>query len=113
MNLGHIGNITTYVDMLHYVADISILIGEKVVWGQGYGTEAFIAMCNYLFQVVKIRKITAGTLAVNFSMLGVMRKAGMAEDGRRIRHCLLEGFEVDVIRRALFLEDWLKKYPNR
>jgi RimJ/RimL family protein N-acetyltransferase len=49
-----------------------------------------------------IRKVTAGTLAVNTAMLGVMRRAGMVEDGRRRHHCLFEGRAVDVVYAALF-----------
>jgi hypothetical protein len=37
-------------------------------------------------------------------MLGIMRKAGMVEDGRRPRQCLFEGREVDLVHAALFAE---------
>lgn len=100
--LGHIGNITTYRDAVHSVADISIMIGEKAVWGRGYGSESFSAMCKYLFDLCGIRKVTAGTLAVNHSMLGIMRKVGMIDDGRRIRQCIYGNVEVDIVHGALF-----------
>ena len=98
----HIGNITTYVDPAHSVADISILIGDKLAKGRGYGSEAFQVMCDYLFEDRNIRKITVGTLSTNMPMLSVARKAKMIEDGRRIEHCLFEGKEVDVVHFALF-----------
>jgi RimJ/RimL family protein N-acetyltransferase len=104
-NLGHIGNLTTYVNTVHSVADIGILIGEKRVWGQGYGTEAWIAMCDYLFEITKIRKITVGTLSVNIPMLKIIQKSGMIEDGCRRRQCLFEGREIDMVHAALFRED--------
>ncbi len=100
--LGHIGNMNAYVDPIHLVADIGILIGERAAWHQGYGLEAWLAVCNYLFQVAGMRKVTAGTLAVNTPMLSLMRRAGMIEDGKRLRQCLFEGREVDIIHAALF-----------
>ena len=103
--LGHIGTMNAYVDTIHSVADLGILIGERRVWGRGYGSEAWVGVCDYLLDEGGIRKVTAGTLSVNTAMLGVMRRAGMVEDGRRRRHSLFEGREVDAIHVALFRKD--------
>ena len=100
--LGHIGNMNAYVDLNNSVADLGILIGERKAWRKGYGSEAWIAVCRYLLQEANIRKVTAGTLSVNRAMLGVIRRAGMVEDGRRNRHCLFEGSEIDVIYAAVY-----------
>lgn len=110
--LAHIGTLTAYIDSIHLVADVGILIGERRVWGRGYGTEAWIAVCNWLFCRTDIRKITAGTISPNTGMLGIMKKAEMIDDGRRIRHCLWEGKEVDVIHKALFRDEWLARQRN-
>lgn len=110
--LGHIGNMNAYVDVNHSLADVGIVIGEKSVWGKGYGLEAWIAVCDYLLRVAGMRKLTAGTLSVNTAMLRIMKRLGMAADGQRTRQCLWNGQEVDVIHGALFRDDWLKKYPG-
>lgn len=102
--LEHIGNINAYMDTHHKIADVGILVGEKRAWQQGYGLEAWNAVCSYLLRIANLRKVTAGTLSVNTSMLSIMRRAGMIDDGKRIRHCLYEGKEVDVIHMALFRE---------
>ncbi|NLT23697.1 MAG: GNAT family N-acetyltransferase [Syntrophorhabdus sp.] len=100
--VGHIGNINAYVDRMNSVADVGILIGERALWGKGYGLEAWRAICGYLLDEAGIRKVTAGTLAANKGMLSIMEKSGMTDDGRRIRQALLDGVEVDVIHSALF-----------
>jgi RimJ/RimL family protein N-acetyltransferase len=102
--LGHIGNINAYVDVRNQVADLGILIGERSVWGLGYGTEAWRALSRFLLSDRGLRKITAGTLAINAGMLGIMRRCGMQEDGRRRRQYLCEGQEVDMVYGALFRE---------
>ena len=52
-----------------------------------------------------MRKVTAGTMAENKSMLAVMRDVGMIEEGRRLRQFLFEGREVDMVYGALFARE--------
>jgi RimJ/RimL family protein N-acetyltransferase len=99
-SLGHIGNMNAYIDEVNQVADVGILIGEKQAWRQGLGLEAWCAVCEWLLNKGGMRKVTAGTLSVNEGMLGLMRRSGMVEDGRRMKQCLFEGKEVDVIYAA-------------
>jgi RimJ/RimL family protein N-acetyltransferase len=102
----HIGTLTSYLDLQNGVADIGILIGDKRLWGKGYGLEAFQAVAGFLFGNAGMRKVTAGTVAVNRGMLKIMERAGMKHDGRRSRHVLLEGSEEDIVHGAFFREDW-------
>ncbi len=104
-DLGHVGNISAHIDQNNGVADVGILIGEKKCWGSGIGSEAWLLVCRYLLQAGGMRKVTAGTLSGNAGMLGIMRRAGMRDDGRRVRQCLIDGQEVDMVHAALFRED--------
>ena len=108
--LGHIGNMTAYVDETNSVADIGILIGETKAWGKGYAAEAWMAACEYLFKRINIRKITAGTMSSNERMLNLMKRVGMFDDGRRIRQYIWEGKKVDVIHSAIFKERLERKH---
>ena len=100
--LEHIGNMNAYVDRNNLLADVGILIGERQAWRQGYGLEAWTAVCDYLLNKEEMRKVTAGALATNEGMLRIMQRSGMVDDGRRIRHYLLDGQEVDIVYSALF-----------
>lgn len=100
-NLGHIGNMNAYIDSVHKTADLGILLGERSTWGLGYGLEAWTAVCEYLLKN-GMRKITAGTLSVNISMLHLMKRAGMVPDGRRTKQCIFEGSEADMVYGALY-----------
>ena len=73
---------------------------------QGYGLEAWIGVSEFLFLKRHIRKITAGAMAINTLMIKLMKKAGMQEDGRRRRHYLVDGEEVDIVYMALFGDMW-------
>ena len=105
----HIGNIAAYVDVPNGVGDLSILIGERDYQGQGLGLEAWLVVCGHLFEERGLRKVTAGTMAVNHPMLALMRKAGMREDGRRQQQFLLEGEPVDAVHAALFAAGWPRR----
>ena len=73
---GHIGNINAIIDRASQIADIGIAIGEKQLWGKGYGLEAWLAVCDYLFSRESILKITGVVVATNEAMVSIFRKAG-------------------------------------
>ncbi|MBT3906075.1 MAG: GNAT family N-acetyltransferase [Rhodospirillaceae bacterium] len=101
----HIGNIDAHIDAPNKVADVGIVLGEKEIWGKGYGFEAWTGVLDYLLGPGDMRKVTAGTMATNVGMLGIMRKARMVEEGRRLKNYLLDGKEVDLILVARFADD--------
>jgi len=107
----HVGTATIYVDARNGVADMGILIGAREVWGQGIGTEAWIGLLGHAFAELGMRKVTAGTLSVNMGMLGIMRRSGMQEDGRRIRQVVWNGTEVDMVHAAAFAGNWTPSRP--
>ena len=96
-----IGTISARVDEHNSVADVGILIGEKKVWGKGYGTEAWQAFCDYLLGS-GVRKIEAGAMAINFGMINIFRKTGMHEEGKRSDHFLVGNELVDMVMWARF-----------
>lgn len=102
----HIGNINCYVNTNYMNADIGVMIGERSQWGKGYGKEAFEGVVDFLFKKAGMRKVTAGTMSSNTSMLKIMRAAGMQDDGIRKRHYICEGKEVDIVHMSLFRENW-------
>lgn len=100
----HVGNISASVNPANSLADVGLLIGARDVWGRGYGSEAFKAVVEFLLSGLGLRKVTAGTLADNVGMLRVMERAGMVPDGRRVRHYLVNGREIDMVHMARFRE---------
>ena len=100
--LGHLGNLNVYIDTRHGVADIGILMGERAAWGKGYGREAWGAIMGALLRDPTMRKVTGGCVADNVAMVKIMRACGMVEDGRRVRHYVYDGREVDVVTFASF-----------
>lgn len=98
----HIGNLNAYIDKNNKTADVGILIGDRTKWGKGYGLESWNGVLKFLFEHNKIRKITAGTLAVNEGMIKIASKSGMIEEGRRYKQEIIKNKEVDMIYYAVF-----------
>lgn len=100
----HIGNLTVTVDKLNSTADIAILIGDRRLWGKGIGFEAWRAISSYLLEELSIRKVTGGCYSTNLAMKKIMLNSGMAPDGIRKDHILVNGSPIDIEHYALFNE---------
>jgi len=100
-----LGTMTVYRTVPHGTADIGIMVGERLVWGQGIGAEAFSLVLSALKASGEIRKVTAGTLAANKGMVRLMEKAGMQHEATRWAQELLDGAPVDVVYYATFCHD--------
>lgn len=77
-----VGTITAHINYKSKIADIGILIGDKNFRKKGLGKEAWIRMIRYLIRFKKIKKVTAGTMIKNKSMLNILINSGMIFDYR-------------------------------
>lgn len=97
-----IGTMTAYVSSQHGTADMGLLIGERGLWGRGFGLEAWNVLLDYLLQDRKLRKITAGTLRCNLGMTRIMERSGMCIEAVRSQQELVDGEPQDVLHFAKF-----------
>ena len=97
-----IGTLTAYRAPQHGTADIGILMGERSVWGRGFGVEAFGLLGNWLLAQPGLRKITAGTLACNEAMVRVALRNGMHQEAVRRAQEVVAGQPVDMLYFARF-----------
>jgi ribosomal-protein-alanine N-acetyltransferase len=98
-----IGTLTAYRSMHHGSADVGILMGERSVWGQGLGLDAFATLCDWLALQPGMRKLTAGTLACNQGMVRVAERAGMQLEAVRREQELVDGQPTDILYFARFV----------
>lgn len=92
----YIGNVNAYVDLLNRVANIGIMVGEKELWGRGYGLDAWQGFSDFLFSR-GIRKIEAGCMATNEGMIRLARASGMSLEGRVSRRFVTDDGEIDLL----------------
>lgn len=102
----HVGNISLAVDGPNAVANVSIMIGEPGARGTGLGREALAGVVAHLFEDRGLRKVQVGTMDANEAMKATALSVGMVPDGRRARHFVYEGREVDLVHFAAFADSW-------
>lgn len=99
---GVFGTIAARVSKIHGTADVGIMVGRKEARGKGIGLEAWLLMESHLFNTLRLRKITAGTLRINSPMVRLALRSGMHIEGIRKSQELVEGDEIDAILFAKF-----------
>lgn len=99
-----VGTMTVYFKTHHSTADIGIMIGDKSLWGKGYGLEAWNCILNFLLDDVKVRKVTGGAVSKNLGMITIMEKANMKPDGVRVAQEVLDDIVCDIVHYASFME---------
>ena len=98
-----IGNIKlSGINKIHGLAEVSLWIGSKDCWGKGYGTEAIKLIVDYAFNILCLRKLTAGAYEPNFGSIKAFQKAGFAIEGKRAKHFLYGYSYVDEVLMAIF-----------
>jgi len=102
----HIGNIKVGpIDPRHSVADVSLLLGARECWGQGYGSEAILALSRYAIEELGLCKLSASMYALNEGSVRAFLKAGYRREGLRRAHYLLDGEPCDIVELGLTAGD--------
>jgi len=99
------GSITAYIHQFHGTADMGLLIGDRTVWGKGFGFEAWSLLMAYLFEHLGIRKITAGTIKENIGMVNIMKRSGMHLEANRKKQEIVAGTPRDILYFAKFNDE--------
>jgi [ribosomal protein S5]-alanine N-acetyltransferase len=97
-----VGTMTVYRAVPHGTADLGILVGDKQVWGQGYGREAWMLLLDWLDSQQVVRKFTCGTAAPNRAMRRLAEASGMELEATKCRHEIVDGVPVDLLFFARF-----------
>lgn len=70
------------ISHIHKTAISGTVLGDKQVWGNGYGTDAARVRARYAFDVLGLRLVMSAILEGNERSLGMQKKVGYQEVGR-------------------------------
>jgi [ribosomal protein S5]-alanine N-acetyltransferase len=96
------------IERAHRRCRLGIVIGEKDLWGRGYGHLAVVQAVDYAFDVLDLDRITAEVFADNtrsarlFEGVGFMREGVMRESIHR------DGQRVDELIFGLLRREWAR-----
>ena len=103
----HVGNVKlASVNLRHRRAALSLLIGDRNVWGQGVATQAIrLATAEGFRRYDDLHKIFAGFYAANVSSIRAFEKAGYVVEATLRGNRCLDGEMVDEVLMARFRSD--------
>jgi ribosomal-protein-alanine N-acetyltransferase len=79
------GGIGLHPDAQHSRAELGYWLGVPF-WGNGYATEAAIAVARYGFEKLQLNRIFASHFEGNIASAGVLEKIGMRHEGCMRKH---------------------------
>jgi ribosomal-protein-alanine N-acetyltransferase len=97
---GLVGAVGLGLEPQHRRAELGYWVGREY-WGQGYATEAAIALLHFGFRTLALNRIQATHLTRNPASGRVMVKAGMQFEGVHRQHVWKEGRPEDIARYGI------------
>ena len=96
----HIG--TTGIHNIHLeggkrVGSFGIIIGEKKFWGKGIGTESWMLMVRYAFEILGLQALETKIFADNTASLKIAQKTGFREVKISRGEFIKEGRKIDRV----------------
>jgi RimJ/RimL family protein N-acetyltransferase len=88
-----------------------ITIGEKELWGRGYGTEATQLMLGHAFGNLGLHRVSLAVFAFNERAIRSYRKVGFVVEGRAREAIFRDGRFWDEIEMSILEPEWRALHP--
>lgn len=95
-----------FIDMHNRRCKIGLVIGEKAVWGQGYGREVLEALVRYCFDDLCMNRIGAEIYAHNERSIRLFEHYGFKREGSMRQNVLKNDRFEDEHIYGLLREEW-------
>jgi RimJ/RimL family protein N-acetyltransferase len=90
----------------HGVCGISIAIGERINWGQGYGREAGELALAFAFDELNLHRVTATIFSYNERSIALFEKLGFRREGAFREFLERDGERHDMLLYGLLRPEW-------
>lgn len=94
----HVGNIKAQINKIHLHGDISIMIGEKLFFNKKIASTAIKIFSKYLFEKLKLQKLSAGAYEQNVYSLKAFKSAGFKFEARLIKNRIFRNKRYDEVK---------------
>jgi RimJ/RimL family protein N-acetyltransferase len=93
----------------HGEAFVGIGLGERDMWGKGYGTDAMEVILRYAFEELNLHRVSLNTFEYNSRAIRSYEKAGFVHEGRMRNFLQREGQRWDLLFMGILREEWLAR----
>ncbi len=105
----HVGNLSlNSILWLHRSAELSIVVGDKSVWGKGVARDAMQAICKHAFTAMNLYRVWAESPNPAFNR--AVQKLGWIKEGCKRESFFHEGKYIDLECYAILQPEWLKLF---
>ena len=96
-------------DVRRALSDLSIILGDKNAWGQGYGTEAINLLLDYAFGFLNFHRVALGVVSFNEKALHFYEKVGFKREGVQRDGYFYNHRYYDFIMMSILEDDYRAK----
>lgn len=102
----HIGNIKLGpIKPRHRLADVSLFVGDRNSWGQGYAAEAIKRISMFAFDDQGLNKASAGIYAPNVGSVRAFLNAGWRQEAVLRNHYIHGDGPMDIVLMGLCADE--------
>lgn len=113
LGLGLVGDIElNHIAWRSGDAELRVRIGDKSLWGRGFGTEAVRLMLSYAFDHLRLKRVYLRVLASNRRAIASYRKAGFKSEGSLTRRTA-SGGRLEIILMRILRDEFHSLYVGR
>ncbi|ODS33749.1 MAG: putative ribosomal N-acetyltransferase YdaF [Candidatus Scalindua rubra] len=94
------------IDWIHRNSGISIMIGDKTLWGKGLAEETIAFIVRHAFTKMNLHKVTAGMMAENYGSRKCFEDNGFVLEGMQKEQFFYKDRYVDVYLLGLTRKKW-------
>ena len=87
-------------------AAFGLLIGDKSMWGRGYGTEVTRLVVEHAFRTMNLNRVWLHVFEYNERGIRAYARVGFREEGRLRQHTFHDGRYWDVLTMGLLRDEW-------
>ena len=102
-----IGNCGVFgIEWTHRAAELGIMIGDKSVWNQGYGTQVMVMLLRHCFETLNLNRVFLRVYGGNARARRSYQKAGFVEEGCMRQALYRDGRYDDVYIMSVLRSEW-------
>lgn len=94
------------VNTPHHTAWLAIGIGERELWGKGYGSDAVKILLRFGFQELNLHRINLGTFEYNARAIRAYERIGFVHEGRLRQSMRRDGRRWDNFFMGILRREW-------
>ncbi len=94
------------IDTVSRSGEVGIMLGDKSVWNQGYGTETMRLLVKHGFETLNLNRVQLYVYDDNIWAIRTYEKVGFVHEGRRRQAEYKDGKYKDVLVMSILRDEW-------